>query len=471
MRRVKFVLAIAAVLNPWILQGRCVGEEPSGLEARAASKVIGTVPDGLNVPPFLIRIGPEGRWTAFGARKGEKGDAGGGLYSVLNGEVTGPWQSLGTTTFLGGGEAAVREWGTEQGTFVSVGKKEWGPFNRARALFSRDRGRVVFLVQADGKDRLIRDGDLEEAYDDIDGVAISDDGLTVAHAAESGHEECVVVNGAKGETFDHAGHKWVWLTPDGKHLAYIASRGDATFLVRDGEKTPVPAGARSPVLSPDGSRCVYWTRDGETWTPVIDSKSRPECDRVGLVRFSPDSARLAYVSSRSGKATLVVDDRPAVECTSVHSFVFSPDGKRYAARIQRDAGEFVVVDGREHGPYAMGDPHELEEPLFSPDGAQVAWAALRWEGPNSPHRWVACLDEVDGPEFDLVTGLTFSPDGKHFAYTGRNFDRGDSLVLDGQAERLGDTIQRIDFASSGLSVGVGVVRGREILWLDIPTAK
>jgi hypothetical protein len=56
----------------------------------------------------------------------------------------------------------------------------------------------------------------------------------------------------------------------------------------------------------------------------------------------------------------------------------------------------------------------------------VAYTAKRGE------KWLAMVDGLPGPEFDVVSTLVFSPDGKRVAYGARSSPK-QFMVVDGQA--------------------------------------
>src|SRR5262249_30997374 len=123
-----------------------------------------------------------------------------------------------------------------------------------------------------------------------------------------------VIDGVMGPIFDGMLVDFAF-SPDGKHSAYFAVRGGATFLVTDGGKEQQIEGFldNTLVFSPDSKRMAYGVAkaDGKNCI-VVDGRAGQAYDSVGLPRregsaagyysggpagvaFSPDGQRLAYM--------------------------------------------------------------------------------------------------------------------------------------------------------------------------------
>jgi len=85
------------------------------------------------------------------------------------------------------------------------------------------------------------------------------------------------------------------VSPDSKHLAYVAVRGEKQFVVVDGEegKEYDGIGAGTLIFSPDSKHLAYGAERGEKWLVVVDGKEGKEYD--GFLRGS----KLVFDSPKS----------------------------------------------------------------------------------------------------------------------------------------------------------------------------
>ena len=74
-------------------------------------------------------------------------------------------------------------------------------------------------------------------------------------------------------------------------------------------------GAGTPAFSPDGKRIAYAATKGKKWLVVADGQPGPEYDECGAGTpvFSPDGKRVAYSARKGGKQLVVVDGQPGPE--------------------------------------------------------------------------------------------------------------------------------------------------------------
>ena len=142
-------------------------------------------------------------------------------------------------------------------------------------------------------------------------------------------------------------------------------------------------------------------------------------DQIHAIRYNTQSTRLAFVARRAGQELLVVDGVEGQPYDSVRpdEVQFSPDGRHLAFLGIRGGQYFVVADGRESA--AMPDVIGL---TYSPS-QQLAWMVRRnglWSVEYGGQQ-SAGYPGVNGP-----FGITFSPDGRSWAYQ----------VVDAQGQRL-----------------------------------
>ncbi|MGH9764861.1 MAG: TolB family protein, partial [Blastocatellia bacterium] len=117
------------------------------------------------------------------------------------------------------------------------------------------------------------------------------------------------------------------ISPDGKHLAYVAKRENGRCVVLDGHA-------------------------GRTY-PDIPEQHLTERGRDPQIRFSPQGGHIAYVARRADGYVVVTDHREGkpYEYIEVGAPVFSSDGNRLAYVAKRDGKELIVADEVEGKPF------------------------------------------------------------------------------------------------------------------------
>lgn len=93
------------------------------------------------------------------------------------------------------------------------------------------------------------------------------------------------------------------VSPDGRHLALVARKGNEFFIVVDGKAGPEHDNISKglPVFSPDGKRIAYVANKGKKWSVIVDGQSGPKYDAVaaGALRFTPEGVA-TYLAIRHG---------------------------------------------------------------------------------------------------------------------------------------------------------------------------
>lgn len=253
-------------------------------------------------------------------------------------------------------------------------------------------------------------------------VAFSDDGRHIAWIAQSDGKQRVAFDGKFGELYDEV--PWVRLSPQGGRLVYPAKSGTTWQMVVDGKEQPV--GDTYPFdirFSPDGGRVSYSVKLGKRRAAmVIDGIRGPEYPVVGLLAFSSDGKHTAYTAVKQGAVVMVmvVDGVEEKAKTEDPRALYTPGASRV---VQRSGGGGLTyaIDGKPCKVY-----QGLGEPVFSPDGKQVAFWAMTLDAAGKL-KWRVVTNAVEGPALDGTGELpgvrsgamVFSPDGKHLAYVGR----------------------------------------------------
>jgi Tol biopolymer transport system component len=253
-------------------------------------------------------------------------------------------------------------------------------------------------------------------------------------------QEVVVVDGREGPAYLRVFA--LNLSPDGRRVAYSVWKDLAQhpnyfdpnswfcvptgasqiveLVVVDGKEQSAYDRVDCPFFSPDGRHVAYEARKGNKWQVIVDGQAGPEFRCVWYPTFSPDGKRLAYVAMKDEKCLMVVDSQVGPEYDNVYKgrLAFSNDSRHYAYSAQKGGKWLVVVDGQEGAQFAKVVGDSL---VFSPDGRILAYVAC-----NKGKERVLLAGE-EGPEYDEIIrgGPVFSADGtlKHLAIKDRTMLR------------------------------------------------
>jgi hypothetical protein len=182
------------------------------------------------------------------------------------------------------------------------------PFVVARSI-TTNGCRFACAIQAEQKQRVAVDGQPGPAYDRVDYVWFSPDGKHVAYVAQVGARECVILDGQPGAEYDQIpSFSWPF-SPDSKHLAYPAKQGDKWFMVHDGKPGPkcdqlgYPDGY--PIFSADSKHLVYFGEIGGKNVVFLDDQPLPPCDSIVCDPVFRADGKLEYISENDKSGTSV----------------------------------------------------------------------------------------------------------------------------------------------------------------------
>ena len=227
----------------------------------------------------------------------------------------------------------------------------------------------------------------------------------------------------------------------------------------------------SPVstVSPKGSKLAYAENDGEMQRVVVNGVAGTSYPRIiSRLHFTADD-RLVYAVEKDGKPMMVFDDR---ECGPY-------DGLKQIricvslATAYSISEDWTPVDPNApviwlgHSWWSSNPSYWSGLALMSRKAGHAAWLAKR----NG--KQIAVLDGVESTPYDLIGSLTFSPDGRRFAFTAKE-GKTWCMVIDGVAKKRYDSIneeywtkQQAVFSEDGKHLAYRVTRGgKELLIID-----
>ena len=231
-------------------------------------------------------------------------------------------------------------------------------------------------------------------------LKISPDGKHMAFIAVRGDNWLLVTDGVLGKEYEGIGESSLVFSPEGNRIAYAAMKDNNWLLVVDGAEGAANDGLRDVVFSPDGRRVAYAANRGNNWSVVVDGVEGKKYDDCGEIVFSPDNRRVAYGANRGRNWSVIVDGTGGKEHDFICGITFSPDSRRVAYEAKHGNNWSVVVDGNEGKEYdAVGRSGRK-----NPEGARKAYTALR-------------IDPQGVEPGDIVgeSGPVFSPDSTRIA--------------------------------------------------------
>ncbi|HEX2972630.1 MAG TPA: hypothetical protein VHP11_09875 [Tepidisphaeraceae bacterium] len=283
-----------------------------------------------------------------------------------------------------------------------------------------------------------------------DQVSVSPDGKRIAYLASKGVKVMVVVDGKESKLYEWIVGNHIGFTADSQHVVYQIRRDDKLVMVIDNTEGPAYAAMDGWICSPQGGRVAYVAKKHGRFVPVIDGVEGKAYDTARLGALT-EMGHVALVAGIGGKDCLVVDGVEGRLFDEIQDVRMSPDGKRVAYRAQRNADQwYMVVDGVPGKAYPQVQP-----PCLSADGRRVGYLA------GSDQQQVLV---VDGQELPTaagrpVAGPVFSPDGKRLAYVVAKEGDTAAVVVDDVTGPVYDSVSHVGFSPDGQRVAYVAQRG------------
>jgi Tol biopolymer transport system component len=307
------------------------------------------------------------------------------------------------------------------------GKPYYG-INHNRVFWSHDGQHWAYgvLVKGGGA-AIVADGVELPHYDAADSPQFSPDGKRLAYRATRGGKQFIVLDGKELKAYAAVAEGSLIFSANSRHLAYEAGEGAKHMLVMNDQEGKAYDGVKlGPGFSTDSGRVVAVVDQGGKTVVVINGKESPAYDHLmaGDFTLSADGKRVAYGVEKGGSQFIVLDGTPqeSFQALGNGTLRFSPDSQRVVYQGSTGKSTFLVLDGKHLKPC---DNLLGGTPLFSPDSKRMAYGA-QYNG-----KWQLVVDGVEGKAYDLVEPPTFSPDSKRIAYRAVSGEKTVMVVADG----------------------------------------
>lgn len=167
----------------------------------------------------------------------------------------------------------------------------------------------------------------------------------------------------------------VAVSRDGRHLAFLARRGERHLLVKDGAELGLPR-LDSPLelqVGDDG-RALLTGITQEGVVVLLDGKQIGKAYEGAYFPLLAPAGGVTFLAEREGRNVLVVDGEEGPTWDKAVGPAFTPDGSRLVYRARQDGQRFVVVaDRRGKTLRELPRAEAVFEFVLAPDGRSVGY--------------------------------------------------------------------------------------------------
>ncbi|MDZ7816918.1 MAG: WD40 repeat domain-containing protein [Planctomycetota bacterium] len=296
-------------------------------------------------------------------------------------------------------------------------------------LFTGDSRTLLYVVKDEEEMFVVENNRKEqEHYDLVRSLVLSQEGKTYAYVGgmnvggmgEKEYRTWPVINGKEYKNFLYPSN--ISVSPDGRHFAFIADRGDENMLFVDGKDQGEVGGG---IMN-----SVFFSENGRNWIVALPMKSEHDkvqeengwefveskmfvlyngksfgpYERVSSVRLSPDGRHYAYLAETETEKQLIRDGDivEKFDLESYPSLDLSQDGK--SVLFEKD-GKLYLNDK------VIGEASFISTHGFTPDG-NVYYTKESEEGS------ILCFGDEEKCELEshTINCMTFSDRGKSFIF-------------------------------------------------------
>jgi len=250
----------------------------------------------LDSPGFVLSS--DGKRVAYNAKEGDK------WFMVVDGKAE--MEEVRDIIFSPDGKRVAYVIAKDNHEFVVIDDQVEPTYDSVTSpIFSPDGKKIAYRAQKGDKWFVVVDGQPGPEYETVGA-------LTTTFASPGSGAPLITI---------HIGSPGFVFSQEGNRLAYAArvAYGDKNgypykwLVIVDGQAGPEYDAIETPVFSPDGKHVAYWAKKGDKSFIVVDGQVGAEYDYVGDIVFSSDGKRMAYEVEKGDKRFVIVDGKAKPE--------------------------------------------------------------------------------------------------------------------------------------------------------------
>ena len=402
---------------------------------------------------------------------------------------------------------------------ISHGTEHVGEQASYKATFSESGTDVAYVASVGRKFQVVHNQSRSKEYAAVGQIVFTSDGRRIVYPALSADGKWrMVLDGNEGRPYDTL--LTPRFSPDGKHVVYQAKNGDKWFIVVD--NTPnegTIASYTEPEFSSDATRIAFVeaAASNDKMRLIVSDlsfKKHMEIWSIGdlLSTTSKSKTRIA-AAQVVGKKFRIIDFNFATPDVvhegrlydQIEKLTMSDDGNSLAYCVLKGQKRLVVLDGREE---PLPDGVLREQPVIRPDkkGVGILFVTINQrfflhqsfinrnkkgkmydEAYNLSYSkngsyvyearrgssWFVVVNGAEGPAFDRVISPLFSPDGTRIAYHAKKGGKRFVVIADVAGKTVSqhpsyDHVFDVRFSADGKSVAYGVKDAKRLVWKIVP---
>ncbi len=194
------------------------------------------------------------------------------------------------------------------------------------------------------------------------------------------------------------------------HVAWIEKTGGNRIVKLDGKFIGTYDDASHLRFSQDEQHLAFNAKKNSKWVLILDGQERSKpYGRMGAPMINSNGKFFVVPACNGKKCRVIVNgDEVSPEFEDLSQAGLTSDGDHYGYFAKRNKKWVLMFDGKEYGP----EMSDCVDWVTDPEGKHIAVAGLI----NGNWTWI--VDGTPGPGLDVISGIAFSPDFKHYAYGG-----------------------------------------------------